>query len=147
MEVAAFVISIISLIFAIVMPIYEQSKNKKVNDINLNSEYLKEIYVTYLTKEIPNAKRYLRYTKEGLLVDVDNLCEVLRKLMKDMYFYHYIDNDFYVDLIAAIQDLEDMLINNEGVFFDQPNQEDFDLEIERKTTVIYSLLNDKYQNG
>lgn len=146
MEIAAFVISILSLFVAFLMPIYEQYRSKKVNDINLNSEYLKDIYIKYLTDKIPNARKLIRFNDDKLS-DVAELANAFQELLHQVYFFKYIDEEFYAELKIYIQDLEDSLSNDSGMKFSDEEKEKFNESLEEKVTNIYSILNNKYKNG
>ncbi|MBR1531972.1 MAG: hypothetical protein IJ643_07950 [Eubacterium sp.] len=146
MDVAAFVVAVISLLISIGVPIYEKHNDKKVNDINLNSEYLKEIYICYLTKEIPKARKIMRFDHD-MLCDTNDFCNVLKKFLSEIHFYYYIDKLFYERIKTSIQTLEDLLMESDGKVFVGSDRNNLIDSIDSHLELIYDLMNAKYING
>ena len=143
---ASLVVSIIALIISLISPIYSYIMSKKVNDINLKSEYIKDTYKEFLTKRIPEARRYVSFN-DNTLTGIGKLQNELIELRRALYFYKYSENDFYMDIKIKIQTLEDFVVNNEGCKFDDAEIENMQRQIEEMLTDIYESMNNKYNNG
>ena len=146
MDIAALIISILSIVIAIGVPVYEKNNNKKVNDINLNSEYLKEIYICYLTKEIPKARKIMRFDHD-ILCDTNDFCNVLKSFLSEIHFYMYIDKEFYDRMKESIQTLEDLLMDSDGNTFIGDERNNLIDSIDNHLKWIYEFMNEKYING
>lgn len=146
METVALIISIIAVIISVGIPIYEKTIDKRVNDINLNSEYLKEIYILYLTKEIPRSRKIMRF-KHNVLCDTNDFCNTLKSFLCDIQFYMYIDKYFYNRLKQVIQELEDFVMEADGATLNDNEKNDFWDNIDTYLNSIYNLMNQKYING
>lgn len=146
MEVAALIISILAIFISIGVPVYEKNNAKKVNDINLNSEYLKEIYISYLTKEIPKSRKIMRF-KYNILCDTNDFCNTLKSFLSDIQFYMYIDKLFYERLKQEIQDLEDFVMDSDSKTFSDFEKTKFWDAVDKHLDSIYDLMNQKYTNG
>lgn len=141
---ASTIISCIALIISFLTPIFNYAMNRKMNAITLEAQHLKDIYVEYLTKKIPEAKRDIIY-KDTYFQGSYPLQKVLLELLRSLSFYKYIDNDFYTDIKIAIQALEDYIVLNESEPF--KNSEIPRKEIEQYLSAIYNTINTKYKNG
>lgn len=146
MEIVALIISIIAVIISVGVPIYEKANDKRVNDINLNSEYLKEIYILYLTKEIPKSRKIMRF-KHNVLCDTNDFCNTLKSFLCDIQFYMYIDKYFYDRLKQVIQELEDFVMEADGATLNDDEKNEFWDNIDSYLNSIYDLMNQKYING
>lgn len=138
------IISCVALIISFITPIFNYFMNRRVNDITLESQHLKDIYVEFLTQRIPEARRDIIYT-DTYFQGSYPLQKVLLELLKALSFYKYIDNDFYMDVKIAIQKLEDYIVLNESEIF--RNSEIPRKEIEKDLSDIYNIINTKYKNG
>ena len=146
MEVAALVISIISIIMTLGISWWQISKNKKLNDINLEAELSKDIIKEFLTNKFPNAISEIHFKKQKL-TNIAPLQSALNNLRKKMRFFKYCDPSFFEDLKSLLQELEDYIVNNEGRYFSTEDQGEVMNIIRNKMTAIYTLLKSKYING
>lgn len=146
MEVAAFVLSIVSLIISSCLAYLEIVSGKKINDINLEAELSKEIIKNYLTEIFPAAISEI-YFKKKRLTNIVPLQNALNELRKNLRFFKYCDSSFFTNLKEKTQSLEDYIVNNEGCSFDTEDQGEVMIEIRKKMTDIYTLLKEKYKNG
>lgn len=138
------VISCLALLISIITPYLNFLMNRRVNNISLESQHLQDIYVEFLTKKIPEAKRDIIY-KNNYFQGSYPLQKVLVELLKALSFYKYIDNEFYTDAKIAIQKLEDYIVLYESEIF--KNSEVPRIEIENNLSDIYCIINNKYKNG
>ena len=146
MDLLALIISIVSIVISIGVAIYEKNKEKKVNDINLNSEYLKDIYIQYLTKKIPKTRKIMRFESD-ILCDTNDFCNTLKAFLTDINFYLYIDKSFYDRMKYYLQYLEDLVMESDGQVFEGEERDNLINEIDKCLEQIYTLMNEKYING
>ena len=146
MEVAELVISIVSIIMTLCISWWQISKNKKLNDINLEAELSKDIIKESLTNTFPNAISGIHFKKQKL-TNIAPLQSALNNLRKKMRFFKYCDPNFFDNLKVLLQDLEDYIVNNEGRYFSTEDQGEVINIIRTKMTAIYTLLKSKYING
>lgn len=146
MEVAALIISILSLLVAVGIAILELFNNKRINDINLEAELSKDIIKEYLTAAFPKAVAKIHFKKRKLsnIVPLQNALNGLRNKLK---FFKYCDPAFYNQLKKKTQELEDYIVNNEGKTYSIEDQSEVMQEICDQLTGIYTLLKAKYKNG
>lgn len=138
-------ISFISLCFAVVSFITGLIWSKKINNINLEAEYFKEIYKKYLIVELPIARRYIRL--EGTKIkDTDQLIRVLNNMRVDSLYFFYAKPQFYEELEKACDELEDYLINIGNEDIEAENLGNAFNGISDKISQIYEIINNNYLN-
>ena len=147
MEVAALIISIISLVTTCIFAFFEIQSNRKLNRINLESVYIMEIYKEYLTISIPQARKNLRFDANNRLIDIGALKNVLIEMCQKSSYYLYADKTFYTTLKTHLQSLEDYIVNNENKSFEPEDQAEVLNNIEKNLGEIYKCINKKYRNG
>lgn len=146
MDIAALIISILSIIVSTILFSVEMSANKKINDINLESELFKDIVKDFLTNKFPQSISNIHF-QDTCLSGIDDLQQSLIEMRKSFKFYMYSDITFYNDLKSKLQELEDYVVSNEGKKYSIEEQSDVMKEIRSQMTGIYSLLKNKYKNG
>lgn len=147
MEVASLIISIISLAASCWIGIYGFALTKKINDINLDSQYIFELYKKHMAQNIPKAKALIRFDSESKLCDTEKLQEALIEVWHDFAFCQYIDAYFYKSLKQACQDAEDFLVKKKGLRFEQEDQSAFWNGLNARLKRVYVNVNRKYKNG
>lgn len=138
-EIASIVISIISLIISIIIAVKQYNMSRK----SLESEYFNDIYKKHLIKNIPNARKYVRFD-EGKLVDIQDMLSVLNDIRNDSLYYLYNDKEFYLKLKAACQGLEDFLVISSQRTLIGEEQTDILNELQHRLTDIYKITNNKF---
>lgn len=146
MEVAALIISILSLCISVLFAVLQIRNTKKINDINLEAELSKDIFKAYLTEKFPNAVSTIHF-KGRKLTSIAPLQNALNGLRKELKFFKYSDNAFFVDLKNKTQALEDYIVNNEGRSYNAEDQGEVMNTIITQMRGIYELLKKKYTNG
>lgn len=146
MEVAALIISIVSLLISIVIAFVENKNSKKINDINLEAELSKDIIKQFLTETFPGAVTKIHF-KGRKLSNIVHLQNALNNLRNKLRFFKYCDESFYSKLKEKTQSLEDYIVLNEGRTFNVEDQSEVMNEIVSQMTDIYTLLKEKYKNG
>ena len=111
--------------------IYQMINDRKLNAINLEAEYFKEIYSKYLLYEIPNKRKKIKFTNNRLDGQKE-LMQVLNKIRQDSIYFLYSDKRFFENIKIATQDLEDYLANCANTTFSLENQKVVFDEIQEK---------------
>lgn len=146
MEVAALILSILSLLISILFAVLEIRNTKKINDINLEAELSKDIIKEYLTEKFPDAISKI-YFKRRKLTNIVHLQNALNGLRNKLKFFKYCDNAFFTKLKDKTQALEDYIVSNEGRSYNAEDQGEVMDKIKNQMTDIYELLKQKYKNG
>ena len=144
MDVEALIIAILALLVSVIVPIIEDRRERKINKINLESEFYKEIYKEHLIKLIPNARKYIGFTESGQLRDTEELREELNKLRQDSLYFLYSDKNYYNKLKRLTQELEDYLITSEENTYNLVERKDVLKEIQRRITELYTHISNNY---
>ncbi len=146
MEIASFVLSIISITISVIIAIIELQKSKKINDINLDFDLLKDTIKLYLTELLPGSLQKLSFVDDKL-TNITYLQKDLLGFLRSFSFLRYSDNVFYEEFKKAIQELEDFIVENEDKSFSFSDQGDIHKRIIEMTQKIYQLVGEKYKNG
>lgn len=146
-DVIDFIAIILSLI-AIVVSIYGIYSQKKMNDVNLQAVYFKEVFGDYLKIRIPETCAKLNYDENGKL---DKSYREISLIFFDMIqkcgYFKYADNEFYYDLKNMIVDLDEELVKMSGdVEQDKSLQMNNIIKIHARVEKIFSRINKAYQN-
>ena len=136
-------ISFFAILVSVGTVIYQMINDRKLNAINLEAEYFKEIYGKYLLYEIPNARKRLQFINKTLSGQ-KNLMGILNEIRHDSIYFLYTDKKFYENIKFLTQDLEDYLANCANISFSLENQEVVFNEIQEKLENIYDTLIKKY---
>lgn len=142
METVALVISICAFIVSVVVPIFEFIWNKKMNKLNLEAEYFRDIYGEIMYQKIPRALNYFHFDGSKLS-GTDDMINVLREIRMRSIYFQVIDKDFYDSLKESVQDLEDYIIKTP----DEMSATDFAgfvAKANEMVQVIYEKLSNKY---
>ena len=136
------VLSLIAIIVAIGVAIFEWFWNRSIHREDLEAELYKNIFEEYLIKRIPKARNYFYYN--GKMLDgTDKLVDVLNNLRRDILFFKFWDNTYYEELRKKLQDLEDQL-----VMCTKPMNSDelveFHNSVDQKLQCIFQMIMRKY---
>lgn len=147
MEIAAIVLSAVAVIISVVVPIYQDKAEKKLNRIELKAIYHQDIYKNYLIKEIPVARRYLTFDNDGRLANIDKLCSCLRGITFDSLYFLYAAPSYYHMLQEKCGMLEDYLVECSQKPHSKEITKQIENEIQIKIKEIYDIIEDKYVKG
>ena len=146
MEVAALIISIVSIVGTLGISIYEIINSIRVNDINLEAELSVDTFKKYLTLKIPNAVSNISFDNNKLS-NIQELQDVLNDFRKELRFYQYCDKDFFDEFKISAQDVEDYIVSNEGKSYESTDFADVNSEIINKLKKVYEVCQKKYKRG
>lgn len=145
-ELASLIIAIFAFICSVIAVIINYNQNQKLSSLKMQSRYYEKIFDTYLIKDIPKSRNYMRYIN-GKLVDANKLIDTLDRMKKASLFFKYNNERFYDELIKAIDELGDILTNYSNTTeHDQDKQYNNINKVKEKVTKIYQIIY-KYSNG
>lgn len=147
MELAALIVSIISILISFAVTAWQIIITIKVNKINLKSSVCEKIFDEYLIKEIPNARRFISFDKMGKFIGADKLVKTIKSLIKDSLYFRYNDRKFYDILIQKLEELENTIVNNIDKRIDNIKQNDLTNDIEKLIGEVYEIIENKKING
>lgn len=137
------ILSLLAIIISIASVFYQWRNDVKLNTINLEAEYFKEIYEKHLLYDLPSARKYL-YFHGNKLEGYEKLMDELNTIRNDSLYFLYSDNRFYDELKFVLQELEDYLGNCANQELSIPNQEVVMEGIQEKMETIYDTIIQKY---
>ena len=89
MEIAAFILSIISIIAASGLAVWQIVSTIKINKVNMKSYAYQEIFDKYLIYEIPQNRKYIQFNKKGTFIGPEKLIQTLQNLLRDSLYFRY----------------------------------------------------------
>lgn len=146
MDLAALILSIISLVATTILSIYEIVNALKVNDINLEAELSKDAFKEYLTETIPIAMSNISFVNNRLS-HIEELQNALNSFRKKLRFYQYCDKKFYNKFKRSSQDIENYIVLNEGKEYEPIEFAVVNKEITKKIKKLYKVCQNKYKRG
>ena len=138
------IISIIAIIISIIVAFLELVRDFKINKVNLESEYFKDIYKEHLIYKIPKARGYIKFDINDKMVGTDKLIDELQLLRQDSLYFQYNNHTFYRELKERTQKLEDFLVGKAETKFICEDQTQAYKEIQTELNGIYKLISDGY---
>ena len=114
-DILDFVAIFISLA-AIIVSVYGIYVQRKLNNVNLQSTYFKEIFGEYLKKKIPESSSKLVYDEHGKLdKSYREISKVLFTMWRSCGYFKYVHNDFYFQLGEMIKTIDEALVTIAGI--------------------------------
>lgn len=147
MEIAAFVLSIISFLASFICFFIERKLDKKINNINLQSHHFSVLFDKILLEDIPNARKMIIIDYRHKLIGFEGLQKCIVKLRRNCLIYYYMDKKFYDKVDKAVQDLEDYLIYNSSKILEAPQSNKVEQNIDQKVKQIYDIMFEKFLKG
>ena len=146
MEILALIISIVSAITAVASAIFTYRQNKRLNVVNIKAHYYEKIFDDYLIHQIPQSRKYLRFDGESL-TDGQKLLDTLSEMRTDALYFKYDNRDFYKELTSYITDVEDYICTCGNKKFEQEEQAEVWMSIQKQMERIYSCIHQNYTGG
>ena len=146
MDVAAFVISTCSFAISTILSIWAIFFNKRINDINLDSDMLKGIVGEFLIDKFPKAYSDL-CINNNKLTNIDQMQDVLTALVRKLKYFKFKDSGFYKSIKTVCQELENYLVEKYLETMELDEQAEFSTNVSKQISAIYQLIDDKYKNG
>ena len=138
------ILSGIAIGISIIVAIMTFRSDAKRQKTELEAVYFKEIYQKTLIKDIPDARGYIRFEKDGKLAGTDPLIDELKNIMQISRYFLYIDGAFYSELKENVQNLEDYLVNNTDKVYSSEEEASVHIKIHTQLEKIYKIISDKY---
>lgn len=145
MDIAALIISIISLMATTIIGIYELKSNRKINDITLEADFFDFLYKDLMIKQIPSCRAKLLFDQNNKLTGADDLIDAISEMRKKSIYYQYTDKLFYDRIKLKLQNIEDMLQESCDLKMLAEDQTDFFNNLQKEMKELYELLLKKYQ--
>lgn len=136
------ILSVIAIVVSIGCVIFEYFWTCKINIVNMDSEYVKQIYDEYLIYQIPRARRKIHHG-ENEIEGIDEITHILNDIRRDSIFYKYTDNDFYKELCEVLHKTEDYAVKKSGKMTDDEYVE-FTKDLNGQIEDIYRIIHTKY---
>ena len=95
---------IVLSIIAIAISIYTIYQTKETHKATLASTFFASIFKEYLLEKFPNGRERICF-ENGRIKGHEILVDDLNKLRRDILYFKYADNDFYLALKKELQDL------------------------------------------
>lgn len=146
MVIASLVISIVAIVFSAIATIITLIITKKINDINLDFELIKEPLSKFLIDDLPAAMNDICFDNNKLC-HIGLFQEMLPKLKRQFKFLQFVDEPTYNEIVQASDNIEDFVVNNEGNFFSETRQKEFRDDLTKKIALLYEKINAFYKNG
>lgn len=138
------ILAALAILISIITAMKQWRNDIKMNRINLEAEYFKQIYSEHLLKKLPKARGYVQFKSNGVLL-VDDMTDELNMIRQDSIYFFYADNKFYEKLKSGLGELEDYLVAcSNQIISDTSIQKTVMQEIEDKLNIIYDILTRKY---
>lgn len=147
MVIAAFVLSIISLVSTIGLTVWQIVLNKKINTINIKSSIYTTIFDDYLIYKIPQSRKLIQFDKDQKFIGGEELRKDLVDLLKDALYFRYNSKSFYDELEKSIQSLEDYLVTNMDKSFHSIKQGEILVNIDNMIQNLYKIIETKRISG
>ncbi len=144
MDIAAFILSIISIIATVIIATYELVQNRKINDITLEAEYFDFLFKESMLRQIPLSRAKLVFDGNGKLTGTDDLIEVLNSMRRNSIYFQYTDGTFYEKLKKQLQGIEDLLDETADKNVVAEDQTKFFNELKENIETLYDLMLKKY---
>ena len=147
MELAALIISIISIVASVIMTVWQLVITKQINRINLSKNEFDLIFSKYLITEIPRSRKYLKFDQKNKITGINYLINTLHELRKDSLYFNYHNKKFYNELEKKILELEDYLITNSNIKYEGSRQTNMLNNVDKMIEDLYSIINNKKIKG
>lgn len=87
MDIAALIISIISLIATTIIGVYELKSNREINDITLEADFFDFLYKDLMIKQIPACRAKLLFDQNNKLTGADDLIDAISEMRKKINIF------------------------------------------------------------
>lgn len=138
------VVSIVLSVVAVFISIAAIRADYLIARTDLKSNICSQIFDEYLIKNIPTARKNLKFGSDGKLNGSDNLCRELLNMLVGALFYQYDDEKFYTKLRVTCLDLQDYLTNAANtIYVEEKAKEQFYKDVHERIEKIYLLVDKK----
>lgn len=137
------ILALIAIVISVISALNQWRHDSKINKINLEADYFKELYMNHLLHLLPKKRAHMRFNGEKL-TDIDPMIDELNSIRMDSLYFLYTDSNFYAKLKNGLRDFEDFLITTSEQPISLDNQPIIWSEVQGKLEDIYDILSDKY---
>lgn len=145
MKILSLIVSILSIIISSIVAYIQISKNKQLNQINMDFSLYKEIYIKYFIEEIPNASSKISFDENDKLVNYKELIDVIISLLEHNRCYEFLDNKYYSELKEIVLELEDFLLESGNLEkCNEKRKNSIDIQKNELISKLYKLSYNKF---
>lgn len=144
-------ISILSLVIAAVSIICSyftwkksDATTKRLNKINLESEFYIKIFKEYLITKIPTARNEIFINVGGKVSEYTRMTNTLIDLKREIKYFAYRNNSFYKELKRKIEAIEDYLINSNNRTYMGSDGSSYLYELDKMIEEFYKFVLNGY---
>ena len=134
---------IVLSIIAIAISIYTIYQTKETHKATLASTFFASIFKEYLLEKFPNGRERICF-ENGRIKGHEILVDDLNKLRRDILYFKYADNDFYLALKKELQDLENYIVEAMNSQHDSTAQIKFLTDVDERMTKIFVRINKRH---
>ena len=139
-----FIFSTLAIVVSVLAFVFEIIGNFKINNINLEAEYVRIIFNPYLLNEIPMCRERIKHDGKKVL-ETKVLAKKISDMRRDALIYKWKDSKFYNKLKSELQALEDELSKHLNKEMSKEDYLDFERNINEKLSRVYRMIEKKYQ--
>lgn len=137
-------ISIVLSAVAIVISCVTAYKSNEIGRAAIRADNCKDIFDKYLIEKIPKSRSDLRFGSDGKLRNGNALCEDISSMLLSALFYKYDDKDFFADLRAQCEAVEDLVAEAANhPRSSEYEQKAFFNELQKDLEAIYEAIDQK----
>lgn len=147
MEIAALVLSIISLLASSAIAIWQSVLSTKWNKINIQSTICEKIFDDFLISRIPQGRKFIKFDEHGKFTGGEKLNKVIVDMKKESLYFMYNDKAFYDSLEAKLTEIEDYITGLMGKQYDSINQPSIYNKLDKLINDVYDIIQQKKFKG
>lgn len=130
-------------LFAIVLSLCALKQTSKYNTVNLESNYLDEIYKPYILTLLPEAQNKIGIVNQRI-VGTDDLIDIVNNMRKSSIYYKYQDDGFYNELKDKLENIENLLVESGNMSYSDKSFTEFTSNLHKLIKEIYYMIHQKY---
>ena len=134
------IIALVISILSIVLTVLQYMQSQKLNDINMEAEYFREVFDEYILKKIPTATKKIEFINDSLSSSYKELSGVLIELKGNIGFFKYRNRNFYDDLIDNIYAIDDYLVGYASKKMSISEQKRYCVNLEKRISDLYTSI-------
>ncbi len=137
-------ISFIALIVSIISLVLQ----KKINSINLEAEYYKKIFDSFLLEKIPEQMFMLNFDNNTLSKNYKELNGTIMEMVRKARYFAYANPSFYKKLETKTMEIEDKLITLAARRIDRASEQKQQLiDVEELVRKLFVYINKNYNKN
>lgn len=142
----ATIMSMLTFLSTLYIAKQQYNLNKSMGSKQLDGIFFNKTFFDHLTNGLPRAREMLRFDiVTHQLKDTDQLIGELNAIRRESFYFTYLNEKFYKELMNALQEFEDYLVmNTDKTYYDKEMQGECDKAIKNYMNKIYSIIHNEY---